>query len=282
MLLAALPGFSQQTLRPQRYTHFPWTYDRTVSAGIGAEGTAFTFLGRVRPDTLSGYTALAIPIAPIRGAIGGYYNQHFTLDQQIIEYGLGYNLFLPFSETANLRLGVQQNWHTFKEVSPAEAWKAKPDVMMTSTDFSALIRRDHLLFGLSMENALNKGQRQYNMMLGFRELETTKWLRSSPFLLMQLREGQTAPELRFNYTATVANTAVLGASYYKNSYYSWGANAGLKLFKAVWIVAGADFKEYTTQPDALEVGLRLNFGKGRVRSEAEEAVLSPSLNDEGL
>ena len=278
LLFTSLQAFSQH-----RYTHFPWTIDRTVSAGIGAEGTAFTFLGRVRPDTASAYAALAIPINPIRGAIGGYYNQHAIRDRQITEYGLGYSLFLPFTETANLRLGVQQNWQRTVEASaPKETWRAPMASLSQSTDFSALIRRDHLLAGVSMENALQKEQRQYNILIGFRELESNSWLRSSPFFLMQLRPEQELPEFRFNYTATVLNTLVIGASAYKNSYYSWGANAGLKLFKAVWLTAGADFRQFNTQPDALELGLRVNLGRGRIRSAAEEAELPVRLSEDGL
>ena len=278
LLLISLQAFSQH-----RYTHFPWTIDRTVSAGIGAEGTAFTLLGRVRPDTASAFAALAIPINPIRGAIGAYYNQHALRDRQITEYGVGYSLFLPFTETANLRLGVQQNWQrTVEANAPKETWQAPVVSLSKSTDFSALIRRDHLLAGVSMENALQKAQRQYNILIGFRELETNSWLRSSPFFLMQIRPDREAPEFRFNYTATVLNTLVMGASAYKNGYYSWGANAGIKLFKSVWLTAGADFKEYNTQPDALELGLRVNVGRGRVRSAAEAAKLPVRLSEEGL
>lgn len=275
LLFASLQAFSQQ-----RYTHFPWTYDRTVSAGIGAEGTAFTFLGRSRPDTTSGYVALAIPINPIRGAIGGYYHQHALQNRLHTDWGLGYNIVLPFTNTANIRFGVQQNWH--RTTVRAAGDGRHTTRLGTSTDFSALLRRDHLLAGVSMENALRKEQRQYNILIGLRELETYSWLRSSAFMLMQLRPDSEVPEFRFNYTATVLNTLVMGASYYKNSYYSWGANAGLKLFKAVWLTAGADFRQFNTQPDALELGLRLNFGKGRVRSEAEEAALPARLAENGL
>ena len=272
-----MPAYSQQ-----RYTHFPWTYDRTVSAGIGAEGTAFTFLGRMRDDTASVYTAFAVPLNPLRSAVGGYYNQHTTAGKHITDFGLGYNIVLRFTETANLRLGVQQNWHQVTDAaSDGDIWDSKAPTTHTSTDLSALIRRDHLITGVSMENALEKGQRQYNVLLGFRELETYSWLRSSPFLMVQVRDGREEPEFRFNYTATVLNTVVMGASVYKNSYYSWGANAGLKLFRSVWLAAGADFKSFNTQPDALELGLRLNFGKGRIGSSAGEAVFAAPSSKKG-
>ncbi|WP_224999860.1 hypothetical protein [Cesiribacter sp. SM1] len=278
MVLACPPAYSQN-----RYTHFPWTYDRNVSAGIGAEGTTFTFLGRVRPDTASIYSAFAIPVNPIRGAIGGYYNRHTTNGKHVTDFGLGYNIVLRFTETANLRLGVQRNWHQVTDVASAsDIWDSKAPTTYNTTDFSALLRRDHLVTGVSMENALEKGNRQYNILLGFRELETYSWLRSSPFMMMQIREGREVPEFRFNYTVTVLNTLVMGSSVYKNSYYSWGANAGIKLFRSVWLAAGADFKEFNTQPDALELGLRFNFGRGRVRSAAEEAELPPVLSKEGL
>ena len=269
-LVLLLLFISLQAIGQQRYTHFPWTYDRTVSAGIGAEGTAFTLLGRSRPDTASIYTALAVPLVPIRSAVGGYYNQHATEGRQFVDWGIGYNFYLRFTPTTNLRLGVQQNWHRIADAAPGEGIHASKVNTYSSTDFSALLRRDHLLFGASMENALNKGQRQYNVLLGFRELQTYSWLRSSPFLLVQLREGRAVPEFRFNYTVTAFNTLVMGGSVYKNSYYSWGANAGIKLFRSVWLAVGADFKEFNTQPDALELGLRLNFGKGRIRSDAGE------------
>lgn len=275
MLFTSVQAFSQH-----RYTHFPWTYDRTVSAGIGAEGTAFTFLGRSGSDVASAYTALAIPLNPIRGAVGGYFNKHLLEDRQLTDWGVGYNLVLPFTATANIRFGVQQNWHSTTLHGVGDA-RQKTSVH-TSTDFSALLRRDHLLAGVSMENALQEELRQYNILIGFRELETYRWLRSSPFMLMQIRPDSEVPEFRFNYTATVLNTLILGGSVYKNSYYSWGANAGLKLFKAVWLTAGADFKQFNTQPDALELGLRLNVGKGRIRSGAEEAALPRRLSKKGL
>ncbi|EMR04700.1 PorP/SprF family type IX secretion system membrane protein [Cesiribacter andamanensis] len=280
LLLAPVPSFGQR-LPQQRYTHFPWTYDRTVSAGIGAEGTAFTFLGRSRPDTLSGYAALAIPLPPIRGAIGGYYHQQLGTTQQLSEWGLGYTLFLPFTEETNLRLGVQQNWHSLRHTGQPEGGTPKPDQQLTSTDFSGLLRRDNLLLGLSMENALNKGQRQYNALLGFRELQSYSWLRSSSFLLVQIQDGRELPEFRFNYTGTVLNTLLLGGSYYKNGLYQWGANAGFKFFRSLWLVAGADFKGFTTQPDALELGLRLNVGRGRIRPAADEDRRSSRLWEEG-
>lgn len=277
LLLTSLPAFSQH-----RYTHFPWTYNRTVSAGIGAEGTAFTTLARMRADTISLYSALSVPINPLRGALGVYYNQHSLQNRQLTDIGLGYSFFLPFTSTANLRFGIQQNWQRVVEAKAAETWQQEPATLTTSTDFSALLRRDHLLAGVSVENALQKGLRQYNVLLGFRELESNSWLHSSPFLLIQLRDGQEMPEFRFNYTATVLNTLVLGASAYKNSYYSWGANAGLKLFHSIWLTAGADFKSFNTQPDALELGLRLNFGKGRIVSSPEAAGSSVRLPEKGL
>lgn len=275
MLLLLLAGL--QAIGQTRYNHFPWTYDRTVSAGVGAEGTAFTGISRLRTDTLSLYSAFAIPIKPIRGSIGGYYNQHVLQNSQLIAYGLAYNAFLSFNASTKLRFGVQQNWQRTVEISnPAESWIAAPSSLSTSTDFSALLQRDKLLLGASVENALQKGQRHYNALIGFRELESYSWLKSSPFLLIQLRDGMQLPELRFNYTATLFNTLTMGGSYYKNSNYRWGANAGLKLFRSLWLSAAADFKSLNIQPDALELGFRLNFGKGRTGASSEPVALPES------
>ena len=195
-LLLLLVG--TQVFCQQRYTNFPWTYDRTVSVGIGTEGTAFTFLGRLRPDTASAYTALAVPIAPIRSAVGTYYSQHAAKGRQIIDFGIGYKFYLKFTPTANLQLGVQQNWHRIADAPPGEGAHATKFTTYNSTDFSTLLWRDHLLFGASMENALHKVNRQYNLLLGFQELETYSWLRSSPFLLVQIRDDQEVPEFCFH------------------------------------------------------------------------------------
>ncbi len=291
--LALLTLFlSLQAFGQDNYTHFPWTFDRTLSAASGAEGTDFTFLRRSRPgiaspglgspNATSIYAALAVPIKPIRGAIGSYFHHSNIAGNKAIDFGLAYNFYLTFAPTAHLRVGVQQNWHRNSAAHAGDAKNTSGIVPAASTDFSALLRRDHLWAGISMENALHKEQRQYNILLGFRDLETYNWLRSSPFMLIQLYPDREQPEFSFNYTVTAFNTVVMGASVYKNGYYSWGANAGLKLFNMAWLTAGADFRQFNTQPDALELGLRLMVGKGGSTSKAEAAAFPRRLAGKGL
>jgi hypothetical protein len=227
-------------------------------------------------DTVMAYTAFAVPIKAVRSSLGFYANHMSTVEsqQQWADLGLTYVLTLPLGRHASFRLGAQQNWHrraTGQIGNPSDIWKPTSlDSLYTTTDFGAFIKRDHLLLGFSAESALNKPTRAYNILLGFRELRTSEFVKSSPFFAMSILPDKDVPEFKFNYTITLGNTFNLGASVYRNTPFKFGMNTGFKLFNSLYLIGALDYREFKPLPDAVEVGLRLNLGKNRIRCDHEE------------
>lgn len=225
------------------------------------------------------YAALSVPLPAMRSALGGYVNQMVSLPDrgQWAEAGLSYALVLPFEEHASFRLGVQHNWHRQARQADniTDIWTRTADSLYTTTDLSAFIKRDHLLLGVSAEDALHQNRRSYSILLGFRELQTYSWLKSSPFFSMSLLPNKEVPEFRFNYSSTLFNTLTLGASLYRHTPYAYGLNGGLKLFNALWLSGNLDFADFNTTPSAVELGIRFNLGHQRIQCFDKEYLQEP-------
>ena len=275
ILLSLLAIGQQLSAQGIKYNNFHWTYGRHNAGGIGAEGTSFTAITRLESDTVTAYTAFSAPIKPLRSAFGFYANHTapLTSKQAWADAGLSYALVLPLNDYSSFRLGVQQNWHrrSRQEIKPTDLWIGnQADSMFSSTDFSAFLKRDHLMLGLSAEDALNSSNRNYHLLLGFRELNTNEWLKSSPFFAMSFLPGREVPEFRLNYSATLGNTLMLGGTLYKNTEQLFGINGGIKLFNSLYLNGAFEYNSLQIKPDAIELGLRLNLGKNRIRCRTEQ------------
>lgn len=266
------------------FNHYRWNQPSYTSAGSGAQGISFNSLYRNYNDSTNYFLSLDIPINKINSAVGLYYLHNSSGEKQSLQTGLSYTAFISFGQSSSLRFGLQGNRHQYA-LSPS-TWtfgEYKTDSISYTADASAFLQREKLSLGFSAEGIYPKQenfQPEYALLLGFHELNTTSWLRSSPFMLTRWRNDQERPEWRFNYTATIANTVLAGFSYYKNSEYLYGFNAGIKLFDAVWLTAATDFEDLLLPYRALyEFGLRINIQK---KASSPAMDKQPIIEEEGM
>lgn len=262
------PAFMQnaQAQKETFFNHFSWNTANIVSAGNGAVGYNLNSLYRNYNDSTNSYFSLGIPIEKWHSALGVYHLHSISKLQQSLQTGISYTAFVKLGYNSSLHIGVLGNRH--QQARSARPWafnEYKTDSVYYSADASLFLRRDKLALGLAVQHLYPKAlfpKPDYSLMLGFDELRTTHWLRSSPSMLLRIRHGHELPEWRYNYTATIGNFLVLGGSYYKNSVYLFGFNAGFKLFNTVWLTAATDFEDLQLPQQALyEFGLRMNIGK---------------------
>ena len=253
-----------QAQKESFFNHFHWNKSYYAAAGSGSRGFALNSLYRNYNDTSNHYLSLAVPVYKIRSAFSFYYLHNTSKQHQNIQSGLSYAAFLPVGYNGSLRLGVQANRH--QHAISERTWafdQYQTQKVSYTADASLFFQQGKLDLGLSTENLYRKGQFNkpvYTLLLGFRELRTNDWLQSSPYLIMRAKEEQELPEWRFNYSATIANFLVLGGSYYKNSDYLYGFNAGFKICNSLWLTAATDFENLMLPYRALyELGLRLNI-----------------------
>ncbi|WP_081604490.1 type IX secretion system membrane protein PorP/SprF [Nafulsella turpanensis] len=264
------------------FNHFRWNQSSYTSAGSGANGFTFNSLYRNYNDSTNYFVSLDIPLNRLNSAFGFYYLHNSSGEQQNLQSGVSYTAFIPLGQNGSIRFGVQGNRQQHA-VSP-RTWtfgEYQTDSVSYTADASVFLQREKLSLGFSAEGLYPAGpqhQPDYVLLLGFHELNTSSWLRSSPFMLTRWRNDQERPEWRFNYTATIANTVLLGASYYKNSEYLYGFNAGFKLFNAVWLTAATDFEDLLLPYRALyEFGLRIHISK---RTAASVAADTPAPEED--
>ncbi len=260
-MMAALDARAQ---KQSFFNHFSWNKNYYAPAGSGVRGFALNSLYRNYNDTTNHYIGLAVPVNKINSAFGFYYLHNSSNQQQNIQSGLSYTAFLPVGPDGSLRVAAQVNRH--QHAISERTWafsEYQTDSVAYSADASLFFQKGKLELGFSAEKLYRQGQFKkpaYTVFLGFRELRTNEWLQSSPYLLMRFREDQALPEWRFNYSATIANFLVLGSSYYKNSDYLYGLNAGFKICNSLWLTAATDFEDLRLPYRALyEFGLRLNI-----------------------
>lgn len=267
--LFSLGAFIQkvQAQKGTFFHHFSWNDASYTSAGSGASGFTFNSLYRNYNDSTNYFISLGVPVNKLNSALGFYYLHNSSGESQNLQSGLSYTAFIPLGQSGSLRLGVQGNRQQHA-ISP-RTWtfgEYQTDSISYTADASVFLQRGKLSAGFSAEGLLYPAgplhKPDYILMLSFHELSTAPWLRSSPAMLTRWRNDQERPEWRFNYTATIANTVMVGASYYKNSEYLYGFNAGFKLFNALWLTAATDFENMLLPYRALyEFGLRLHLSK---------------------
>lgn len=266
--IVLLTGVAQeaQAQKESFFNHFHWNKSYYASAGAGAQGFDLNTLYRNYNDTANHYLSLAFPVQKINSAFGFYYLHNTANQQQNLQSGLSYSAFLPVGQEGSLRLGIQANRHQRSLSEKTWAFgEYQTDYVTYTADASLFFQRGKLDLGMSAEELYRQGRLQtpvYTLLLGFRELQTNEWLHSSPYLLMRSRPDQELPEWRFNYSATIANFLVLGSSYYKNSSYLYGFNAGFEICNSLWLTAATDFENLLLPYQALyEFGLRLHIAK---------------------
>lgn len=266
--MVLLTGIAQeaQAQKESFLNHFHWNKGYYASAGAGAQGFGLNTLYRNYNDTVNHYLSLAFPVQKINSAFGFYYLHNTANQQQNLQSGLSYSAFLPVGQEGSLHLGIQANRH--QRALSEKTWafgEYQTDYVTYTADASLFFQREKLDLGISAEELYRQGGLHtpvYTLLLGFRELQTNEWLHSSPYLLMRSRPDQELPEWRFNYSATIANFLVLGSSYYKNSSYLYGFNAGFKICNSLWLTAATDFENLLLPYRALyEFGLRLHIAK---------------------
>lgn len=261
--LLLLPAFMQQVQAQKEtfFNHFSWNSANFMSAGNGASGYNLNSLYRNYHDSTTSYFSLGIPIDKWHSALGIYHLHNSSKLQQSLQTGISYTAFVKLGYNSSLHIGVLGNRH--QQAVSARPWafnEYQTDSVYYSADASIFLRRDKLELGLAVQHL--RANPDYNLLLRFDELRTTNWLRSSPSMLLRIRHGHELPEWRYNYTATIGNFLVLGGSYYKNSVYVFGVNAGFKLFNTVWLTAATDFEDLQLPQQALyEFGLRMNIRK---------------------
>ena len=266
------------------FNHYRWNQSSYTSAGNGAEGFSFNSLYRNYNDSTNYFISLSVPVNKLNSAFGFYYLHNSSGEEQNLQSGLSYTAFIPIGQNGSLRFGLQGNRH--QQARSPRTWnfgEYQTDSISYTADASAFLQRGKLSLGFSAEGVYPKQdnfQPEYALLLGFHELNTTNWLRSSPFMLTRWRNDQERPEWRFNYTATIANTVLAGFSYYKNSEYLYGFNAGIKLFDAVWLTAATDFEDLLLPYRALyEFGLRINIQK---KASSPAMDKQPIIEEEGM
>jgi hypothetical protein len=271
LCLFLLTCFIQQAQAQKEifFNHFYWNRANLTPAGSGIQGFNLNSLYRNYQGNTNHYASLDIPLNRLHSAIGVYYLHNSTGSRQSLQTGLSYTAFVKMGYNSSLRLGLLGKRH--QQAYSAKTWafrEYRTETVYYSADASLFLQRDKLELGLTVQNLYPKGlypKPDYNLMLSFFELRASSWLRSSPAMLLRIRHGQQLPEWRFNYTATIGNFLLLGSSYYKNSAYLFGFNAGFKLFNGIWLTAATDFEELQDMqrsPLALyEFGLRMNFNR---------------------
>lgn len=274
IVLLFIAGLTQevQAQKERFFNQFHWNKEYYAPAGSGAQGFALNSLYRNYNDTANYYLGFAIPVQKINSSFGFYYLHNTANQQQRLETGLSYTAFLPVGQSGSLHLGVQAN--RYQQATSERNWafgEYQTERIEYTTDASLFFQQGKLGAGFSADRLFRQGQLKkpdYTLFLSFRELRTTHWLLSSPSLLLQVREEQGLPEWRYNYTATIANFLMLGGSYYRNSDYLYGFNAGFKICNTVWLTAATDFENLLLPYRALyEFGLRINI-PGRHRNGA--------------
>jgi hypothetical protein len=289
MLLIGLV-LEAQAQKESFFNHFHWNKGYYAPAGSGARGLAINSLYRNYNDTTNHFLSLAVPVHKIRSAFGFYYLHNTSNQHQNIQSGLSYTAFLPVGQNGSLRLGVQANRH--QHAISAKTWafgEYQTDLVSYTGDASLFFQKGKLDLGLSTENLYHQGQFKkpaYSLLVGFRELRTNDWLQSTPYMLMRLK-AQELPEWRLNYSATIANFLIIGSSYYKNSDYLYGFNAGFKICNSLWLTAATDFENLMLPYRAIyEFGLRLNIQDKRSKasfvSQPEEPLEVPLEEMEGF
>lgn len=277
-----LTGMAQeaQAQKESFFNHFHWNKSYYAPAGAAAQGFDLNTLYRNYNDTTNRYLSLAFPVQEINSAFGFYYLHNTSNHEQNLQSGLSYTAFLSVGEESSLHLGIQANRQ--QRALSEKAWtfgEYQTDYVTYTAGASLFFQRGKLNLGLSAEDLYRQGSLQapaYSLLLGFRELRTNEWLHSSPYLLMRSRPGQELPEWRFNYSATIADFLVLGSSYYKNSSYLYGFNAGLKVCNSLWLTAATDFENLLLPYRALyEFGLRLHIAKKKPAAPPTPEVKKP-------
>ena len=263
--------------------HFNWNQEVFSSAGGSARGFTINSLYRNYNDSINYFFSTSVPVAKFNSSFGVYYLQNTSGETQNIKSGLSYSAFIPFGNSSSLHAGIQGNRH--QQAFSQDPWAFKEyrtDTSYYTYDLSLFLKRGKMSLGFSAENLLpgySRSQTDYALLLGFHELRTNDWLRSSPYMLARLRHDYLVPEWRFNYTVTIVNTVMLGASYFKNSDYLYGFNAGFKLFNRVWLTAATDFVDTKLPYRAIyEFGLKVNISKKGAVAE-KQLVPSPWHDD---
>ena len=252
-------------------------------AGTGAQGLSLNSLYRNFNDSTNYFMSLEVPVNKWNSAVGGYYLHNSSGDDQNISSGLSYTAFIRTGRNSSLRLGFLGNRHQQALSNSTFAFQEyRTHTIFYTADASLFLQAGNLSLGLTAHQLLPaklQEQRDYTLFLGFRELRTNDWLRSSPHLLMRIKHQQELPEWRFNYTATIANFLMLGGAYYKNSDYLYGLNAGFKIANTIWLTAATDFVDTTLPYRAIyEFGLRINIRKKQTFAEKQA---QPSDQPEG-
>lgn len=271
LCLFLLTGFIQQAQAQKEsfFNHFYWNRANLAPAGSGIRGFNLNSLYRNYQGNANYYASLDIPLNRLHSAIGAYYLHNSTESRQSLQTGLSYTAFVKMGYNSSLRLGLLGKRH--QQAHSAKTWafrEYQTETIYYSADASLFLQRDKLELGLTVQNLYPKGlypQPDYSLMLSFFELRASSWLRSSPAVMLRIRHGYQLPEWRLNYTATIGNFLLLGSSYYKNSDYLFGFNAGLKLFNTVWLTAATDFEDLQLPQQGIqalyEFGLRMNINR---------------------
>ncbi len=269
-------GMFIQKVQAQKETffhNFNWNQGNYASAGGGARGAAINSLYRNYNDSINYYFSTDIPVAKINSSFGVYYLHNTSAEQQKIQAGLSYTAFINLGANSSLRAGIQGNRHQQALSQNPWAFKEyKTDTSYYTYDVSLFLKRGKLSLGLSAEDILFRqpgSKTDYVALLGFDELRANDWLQSSPYMMARFRQNSQIPEWRFNYTATIANTVLVGASYYRNSDYLYGLNAGFKLFNRLWLTAATDFVDTKLPYRAIyEFGIRILLSKKVTEAES--------------
>lgn len=268
-------GFSQ---KETFFHHTGMITPFLAPAGGGAGGLTLNSLYRNFNDSTNYFLGLAVPVDKLNSALGAYYLHNTSGQDQNIKSGLSYTTFIPIGQNSSLRFGVMGNRHQQALCTSTFAFREyQTDTVFYTADASVFLQKGDFSLGLTAHQLLPakiEDLRDYSLFLGFKELRTSQWLRSSPTLLMRIKHQQKLPEWRFNYTATIANFLMVGGSYYKNSSYLYGLQAGFKLFNTVWLTAATDFVDTTLPYRAIyEFGLRVNIQKkGRIAEREDKAA----------
>lgn len=272
--LWVMMGFIQKAHAQKEtfFHHFNWNQTYYSSAGVGSQGFLLNTLFRNFNDSTNYYFSVDVPLNKFNSALGTYYIHNTSSEDQYIQSGISYTGFIRLGQDGSLRLGAQGNRHQKAESPRTWAFQEyQTDTVYYSADASLFLQRESLLLGITAKNLLQKGSQatpDFTVFLGFHELQTNSWLRSSPYMLLQIRQGHELPEWRFNYSATIVNFLVLGGSYYKNSHYLYGLNGGFKIANTVWLTFASDFVDTKLPYRAIyELGLRINIRKKSDQTE---------------
>lgn len=267
------------------YSQLGWQKARYLPAAAGMDGGGLQFVARQSDSLYSVFWAANLQIDKLNSAIGFHQQIEQTVGTSYrLRNGLHYAGYVRLPKARTLRLGVQgiqqSNGALATELQDTDYW----------TNLSLAYSQEEFVLGIQLENALDaQGEtipgRNINLFAGFDELLTTRWWQSSMYLLGDFKADGSAPEWKYQYTATFFNTLLLGGSLYRNSpEYSWGLNGGIKLFRRAWLTASADFPTLempTEAPVHLQAGLRFRFKptqKVKQRWEKAQELTEEELN----